>query len=167
MEAVCSEIPESLPDDIAHTWLPSFSRLLSCNYPGSKMDAGTRGNSGPQPRTGAGPRKKIPPKSCLLISVSPLPCRFYQGRRFELPKPHRPLNGRSPSLPIILLLLLCGQCPNPGPSPSRPSHPCSVCNRSTAKTYCFQCNRCTHWVHRRCSGLQNDRAYRTGGCLAT
>ena len=53
------------------------------------------------------------------------------------------------ALPRELLLLLTGQCPNPGPS-----YPCPVCHLPyTRRQHAYQCTRCLAWVHSRCSGL--------------
>ena len=56
--------------------------------------------------------------------------------------------------PLLLLLALAG---NPGPS----RDPCSVCFKNvTSQGTSYLCTRCWHWVHSRCSGLQNAADYR-------
>ena len=57
--------------------------------------------------------------------------------------------------PLILLLLLSGQCPNPGPT-----FPCGVCNRNvTWGRISFQCTSCLRWVHKTCCNLRTKRDY--------
>ena len=59
----------------------------------------------------------------------------------------------SPPMPVLsskdLILLLSGQCPNPGPS-----YPCPVCRDPyDPRQYSYQCSTCRSWTHGRCSGL--------------
>ena len=57
------------------------------------------------------------------------------------PKSHAPIHE--------LILLMSGQCTNPGPS-----YPCPVCLRPFRKSqYSFKCSSCLSWVHQKCSGL--------------
>ena len=60
--------------------------------------------------------------------------------------------------PLLLLLAVAGDVyPNPGPS----RYPCSVCFKDvTSQGTSYQCTRCSHWVHSRCSGLRNTADYR-------
>ena len=79
-----------------------------------------------------GPPKKVGFPSFLLSTLSP--------STFAL-------------LSLILLLLLTGQCPNPGPR-----WPCGVCARAISRsTGSIQCTLCLLWVHPRCSGLPLNR----------
>ena len=56
-------------------------------------------------------------------------------------------------------LLLSGDVhQNPGPAIK---YPCSVCTRNvTSRGVSYMCNRCSGWVHSKCSGLQNAAEYR-------
>ena len=48
--------------------------------------------------------------------------------------------------------------PNPGPTIK---YPCPVCARNdTGRGVSYLCNRCSRWVHSKCSGLQNAAEYR-------
>ena len=48
-----------------------------------------------------------------------------------------------------LILLLSGQCPNPGPQ-----YPCPVCGRPYRRSeYSYLCSLCGSWVHGSCSGV--------------
>ena len=67
--------------------------------------------------------------------------------------------------PLLLLLALAGDV-HPNPRPSR--YPCSVFFKNvTSQGTSYLCTRCSHWVHSRCSGLQNAADYRrmTGSAL--
>ena len=67
--------------------------------------------------------------------------------------PHRPLDS---SRPRQRLLISGDVHQNPGPAPK---YPCSVCTSNvTSRVVSYMCNRCSGWVHLKCSGLQN--AYR-------
>ena len=71
-----------------------------------------------------------------------------------MPQLHLPIGSLHVSLLITLLLLLSGQCPNPGP------WPCGVCNRNvTWSGISFECTSCLKWVHRACCSLRNKRDY--------
>ena len=69
-------------------------------------------------------------------------------------------------LSLTLLLLLSGQCPNPGPrarapaggKPLVPQYPCAVCHREVRSGYL--CRMRDHWVHMGCSGLRSTKQYR-------
>ena len=40
-------------------------------------------------------------------------------------------------------------------------YPCSVCTSNvTSRGVSYMCNRCSGWVHSKCSGLQNAAEYR-------
>ena len=56
-------------------------------------------------------------------------------------------------------ILLSGDVhPNPGPTTK---YPCPVCARNvTSRGVSYLCNRCSGWVHSKCSGLQNAAEYR-------
>ena len=54
------------------------------------------------------------------------------------------------AFPRELLLLLSGQCPNPGPPRI---YPCTVCHLPIKRQYSCHCTLCGQWVHSRCSGL--------------
>ena len=70
-------------------------------------------------------------------------------------KPQRP----SDSSRSWLRILLSGDVhPNPGPTTK---YPCLVCARNvTSRGVSYLCNRCSGWVHSKCSGLQNAAEYR-------
>ena len=70
-------------------------------------------------------------------------------------KPQRP----SDSSRSWLRILLSGDVhPNPGPTTK---YPCPVCARNvTGRGVSYLCNRCSGWVHLKCSGLQNAAEYR-------
>ena len=103
-----------------------------------------------------------PANCCQLI----LPNRFLDG--FPDPsqfaaaklthyssKPQRP----SDSSRSWQRILLSGDVhPNPGPTTK---YPCPVCARNvTSRGVSYLCNRCSGWVHSKCSGLQNAAEYR-------
>ena len=58
-----------------------------------------------------------------------------------------------------LRILLSGDVhSNPGPTTK---YPCPVCVRNvTGRGVIYLCNRCSGWVHWKCSGLQNAAEYR-------
>ena len=68
-------------------------------------------------------------------------------------------DGRSSFLPlsrllILLLLLIAGIHPNPGPSSRRPlGLPCGACGRSVSAHRSAQCSACKTFFHLRCSWL--------------
>ena len=70
-------------------------------------------------------------------------------------EPQQPSDS-SRSWPSILLL---GDVqPNPGPITK---YPCPVCARNvTSHGVSYLCNRCSGWIHSKCSGLQNAAEYR-------
>ena len=70
-------------------------------------------------------------------------------------KPQRP----SDSSQSWLRILLSGDVhPNPGPTTK---YPCPVCACNvTGRGVSYLCNRCSGWVHSKCSGLQNAAEYR-------
>ena len=59
-----------------------------------------------------------------------------------------------------LRILLSGDVhPNPNPGPTT-KYPCPVCARNiTGRGVIYLCNRCSGWVHSKCSGLQNAAEY--------
>ena len=69
--------------------------------------------------------------------------------------PHGPSDSSRPRLCI----LLSGDVhQNPGPAAK---YPCSVCiHNVTSRGVSYMCNRCSGWVHSKCSGLQNAAEYR-------
>ena len=70
-------------------------------------------------------------------------------------KPQRP----SDSSRAWQRILLSGDVhPNPGPTTK---YPCPVCARNvTSRGVSYLCNRCSGWVHSKCSDLQNAAEYR-------
>ena len=70
-------------------------------------------------------------------------------------KPQRP----SDSSGSWQRILLSGDVhPNPGPTTK---YPCPVCARNvTSRGVSYFCNRCSGWVHSKCSGLQDASEYR-------
>ena len=66
---------------------------------------------------------------------------------------------RRPDRTLFMLLQMSGDVhPNPG-SPTM--YPCPVCARNvTSRGVSYQCNRCSGWVHAKCSGLINAAQYR-------
>ena len=60
---------------------------------------------------------------------------------------------------LFMLLQMSGDVhPNPGPATK---YPCPVCARNvTSRGVSYQCNRCSGWVHAKCSGLLNAAQYR-------
>ena len=50
----------------------------------------------------------------------------------------------------LLLLLLSGQCPNPGPV----AYPCPICRLPYSGRGAYRCSLCEGWVHRGCSDLR-------------
>ena len=70
-------------------------------------------------------------------------------------KPQRPSDS---SRPWQRILLSGDVHPNPGPTTK---YPCPVCARNvTSRGVSYLCNRCSGWVHSKCSGLQNAAEYR-------
>ena len=58
----------------------------------------------------------------------------------------------------MLLQMLDDVHPNPGPATK---YPCPVCARNfTSRGVSYKCNRCSGWVHAKCSGLLNAAQYR-------
>ena len=59
---------------------------------------------------------------------------------------------------ILLLQMTDDLYPNPGPTVK---YPCPICTRNvTSRGVSYQCNRCSGWVHAKCSGLLNTAQYR-------
>ena len=74
---------------------------------------------------------------------------FSKRRSAMLPLLRLDLGSDHLSPLIKLILLLSGQCPNPGPP-----YPCGVCGQNvTWHGISYLCTGCNRWVHRRCSGL--------------
>ena len=64
---------------------------------------------------------------------------------------------------LELLLLLSGQCPNPGPV----AYPCPVCHRHYSGRGAYLCSLCKGWVHFKCSGLPRQADWHSNwGCPA-
>ena len=62
------------------------------------------------------------------------------------------------SRPMQLLLLSGDVHQNPSPATK---YPYSVCTSNvTSRGVSYMCNRCSGWVHSKCSGLQNAAEYR-------
>ena len=97
----------------------------------------------------------------ILQALSPH--RFFQvfskRRSLELPQLRLPVGSTHISPLKSLLLLLSGQCPNPGPQ----SYPCGVCDRNVSRGMSFHCSSCLRWVHRACCGLRTKRDYDSFG----
>ena len=89
--------------------------------------------------------------------LSPHQSHVFSKRRSTEPPWLRLLPGGFHISPLIaLLLLLSGQCPNPGPL----SWPCGVCNRNVSWLgVSFECTSCLKWVHRACCSLRTRRDY--------
>ena len=70
----------------------------------------------------------------------------------------KPLRRR-PDQTLLLLLQMSGNVhPNPWPATK---YPCPVCTHNvTSRGVIYQCNRCSGWVHAKCSGLLNAAQYR-------
>ena len=66
---------------------------------------------------------------------------------------------RRPDRTLFMLLQMSGDVhPNPGPATK---YPCPVCACNiTSRGVSYQCNRCSGWVHTKCSGLLNASQYR-------
>ena len=66
---------------------------------------------------------------------------------------------RRPDRTLFMLIQMSGDVhPNPGPATE---YPCPVCARNfTSRGVSYQCNRCSGWVHAKCSGLLNAAQYR-------
>ena len=96
------------------------------------------------------------PPSLGFFAHCPIP-----GRDGAVPSLLFSLSDLVSSLPlsrllILLLLLMAGIHPNPGPSSSRggPRYPCGACNQSV-RSNCrsVQCSVCKCWLHHRCTSL--------------
>jgi hypothetical protein len=53
----------------------------------------------------------------------------------------------------LVLLLLSGIEPNPGPR--RPRFPCGICDKA-CKTNVIACDDCDKWIHKSCLGMTTD-----------
>ena len=105
------------------------------------------------------------PQTCKLLSThpsKPFLRRFPDPSQFAAAKlthysskPQRP----SDSSRSWQRILLSGDVHlNPGPTTK---YPCPVCARNvTSRGVSYLCNRCSGWVHSKCSGLQNAAEYR-------
>ena len=100
-------------------------------------------------------------QTCKLLSSYPFK-RFPVPSQFAAAKlthystmPHRPSDSSQPRQ----RLLLSGDVHhNPGPATN---YPCSVCTSNvTSCGVSYMCNRCSGWVHAKCSGLQTTAEYR-------
>ena len=99
-------------------------------------------------------RQHIPSNS--FLDGFPNPSQFAAAKLTHYSsKPQRP----SDSLRSCLRILLSGDVhQNPGPTTK---YPCPVCARYvTGRGVSYLCNRCSGWVHPKCSGLQNAAEYR-------
>ena len=74
--------------------------------------------------------------------------------RNMITKPQR----RQPDQTHLKLLQMSGDVhPNPGPSTK---YPCPICTRNvTSRGVIYKCNRCSGWVHAKCSGIFNAAQY--------
>ena len=66
---------------------------------------------------------------------------------------------RRPERTLVMLLQMSGDIhPNTGLATK---YPCPVCTRKvTSRGVSYQCNRCSGWLHAKCSGLLNAAQYR-------
>ena len=89
-------------------------------------------------------------------TVFPVPSQFAAAKLTHYSTmPHRPSDS---SRPRQRLLLSGDVHQNPGPATK---YPCSVCTSNvTSRGVSYMCNRCSGWVHSKCSGLQNAAEYR-------
>ena len=103
-----------------------------------------------------------PANCCHLIPSNrfldgfPVPSQFAAAKLTHYSTmPHRPSDS---SRPRQRLLLSGDVHQNPGPATK---YPCSVCTSNvTSRGVSYMCNRCSGWVHSKCSGLQNAAEYR-------
>ena len=103
-----------------------------------------------------------PANCCHLIPSNrfldgfPVPSQFAAAKLTHYSTmPHRPSDS---SRPRQRLLLSGDVHQNPGPATK---YPCSVCSSNvTSRGVSYMCNRCSGWVHSKCSGLQNAAEYR-------
>ena len=103
-----------------------------------------------------------PANSCHLIPSNrflygfPDLCQFATAKLTHYSTmPHRPSDS---SRPRQRLLLVGDVHQNPGPATK---YPCSVCTSNvTSRGVSYMCNRCSGWVHSKCSDLQNAAEYR-------
>ena len=102
-----------------------------------------------------------PANCCHLIPSNrfldgfPVPSQFAAAKLTYSTMPHRPSDS---SRPRQRLLLSGDVHQNPGPATK---YPCSVCTSNvTSRGVSYMCNRCSGWVHSKCSGLQNAAEYR-------
>ena len=105
----------------------------------------------------------IRPANCCHLNPSnrfldgfPVPSQFAAAKLTHYSTmPHRPSDS---SRPRQRLLLSGDVHQNPGPATK---YPCSVCTRNvTSCGVSYMCNRCSGWVHSKCSGPQNAVEYR-------
>ena len=114
-----------------------------------------------QPTSGGTVRTR-PANCCHLIPSNhfldgfPVPSQFAAAKLTHYSTmPHRPSDS---SRPRQRLLLSGDVHQNPGPATK---YPCSVCTSNvTSRGVSYMCNRCSGWVHSKCSGLQNAAEYR-------
>ena len=103
-----------------------------------------------------------PANCCHLIPSNrflygfPVPSQFAAAKLTHYSTmPHRPSDY---SRPRQRLLLSGDGHQNPGPATM---YPCSVCTSNvTSRGVSYMCNRCSGWVHSKCSGLKNAAEYR-------
>ena len=115
-----------------------------------------------QPTSGGTVSSSRPANCCQHISLNrfldgfPDPSQFAAAKLTHYSsKPQRP----SDSSRSWLRILLSGNVhPNPGPTTK---YPCPVCARNvTSRGVSYLNNRCSGWVHSKCSGLQNAAEYK-------
>lgn len=61
----------------------------------------------------------------------------------------------------ILLLLMSGIEPNPGPR--RPKYPCGICKKA-CKLGTIACDECDQWLHKTCISMSSTEYSRLGNC---
>ncbi|KAL8610898.1 hypothetical protein ACOMHN_056753 [Nucella lapillus] len=72
-----------------------------------------------------------------------------------------PMSGVLSRLLVIILLLISGLEPNPGPR--RPRFPCTVCSKACkANQMALACDDCDCWTHKDCVGLSTTSYNRLG-----
>ena len=65
---------------------------------------------------------------------------------------------------LLILLLISGIEPNPGPR--RPKFPCGICSRA-CKMQCIACDECDQWIHKSCIGMSSTEFTRLGDSSET
>ena len=108
-----------------------------------------------QPTSGGTVRSYRPANCCQHIPSNRFLDRLPDPSQFAAAK----LTHYSSKPQSWLGILLSGDVhPNPGPTTK---YPCPVCTRNVkGRGVSYLCNRCSGWVHSKCSGLQHAAEYR-------